>query len=263
VDLFKSHAVGLTRVEPRKHTRFSLFSCDRAISRSEAKRRDAARQIVCSSVVPWRWIEGTKGVATSMGTFKKHHRPRAKRSQPIADNPTARRPRPRADEPSRDCSVSFESPPTTFGGDSVAFGFPRQRGSRDRAEWRSPLKWCEWCRVSRRLECPVRAGDGPNERTNCELPKPVVTLRSLLCPNVRPAPSVSPPRYRYHVPVPRPVSAVFMTRRVASREPFRAAARRRFVLGIARLRWPPRSLLYLGRRRRRSPNENSGLKCAW
>lgn len=43
VDLFKSLAVGLTRVEPRKHTRFSLFSRGRATSRGEARRRDAAR----------------------------------------------------------------------------------------------------------------------------------------------------------------------------------------------------------------------------
>lgn len=103
----------------------------------------------------------------SMGTFKKHHRPCAKCSQPIAGNRTARGPRPWANALPRDCSVSPESPPTTLGGSSDAFSFPRQRGSRDRAERRSPLKWCEWCRVSRRLECPVRAGDGPNERTNC------------------------------------------------------------------------------------------------
>lgn len=50
-------------------------------------------------------------------------------------------------------------------GARYAFGFPRQRGSRDGAERRSSLKWCEWSRVSRRLECPVRAGDGPNELT--------------------------------------------------------------------------------------------------
>jgi len=128
-----------------------------------------------------------------MGTFEKYHRPRAKRSQPIADNRTAYGPRPLANEPSRDCSVLPESPPTTFGGDSDAFGFPRQRGSRDRAEWRSPLKWCEWCRVSRRLECPVRAGDGPNERTNCVSSLYLIgrdASHSPLYPNVRPVPSL-------------------------------------------------------------------------
>jgi len=42
-DLFKSLAVGLTRVEPRKHTRFSLFNRGRAASRGETGRRDADR----------------------------------------------------------------------------------------------------------------------------------------------------------------------------------------------------------------------------
>lgn len=45
-DLFKSLAVELTRVEPRKHTRFSLFSCDRAASRIETGRRDADRSTI-------------------------------------------------------------------------------------------------------------------------------------------------------------------------------------------------------------------------
>jgi len=51
VDLFKSFAVELTRVEPRKHTRSSLFSRGRAMSRGEARRRDAARKIVRLPVV--------------------------------------------------------------------------------------------------------------------------------------------------------------------------------------------------------------------
>lgn len=81
-DLFKSLAVRLTRVESRKHTRFSLFSRGRA--RPVAKRGAATRLVGSFAGGSAARVGQSKGVATSMGTFEKYRRPRAKRSRPVA-----------------------------------------------------------------------------------------------------------------------------------------------------------------------------------
>lgn len=127
-DLFKSRAVGLTRVEPRKHTRFSLFSRDRAASRGEAGRRDAARRIVRSSVVLSSRVEGIRGVSTSVGTFEKHHRSCAECSRPIPGTRVTHRPRPSASERTRDCSVPSNHLPRILGRDTRCFPFSSPEG---------------------------------------------------------------------------------------------------------------------------------------
>lgn len=160
-DLFKSLDVELTRVEPRKHTRFSLFSRDRAASRDEAGRRDADR----STILPLEVSGGAGGderrrdvdgyvqkitFATNRG------RPGGPWIPPL-DQRTI---------PGLLHSIPVATHDSWWGYPMLSVFLARGGAATERARSRrSSLKWCECCRVSRRLECPVRAGDGPNERT--------------------------------------------------------------------------------------------------
>lgn len=107
-DLFKSLAVRLTRVESRKHTRFSLFSRGRARRpwRSGVPRRDSSDR---SPVVPPLGWGSQKASRRQWGTFEKYRRPRAGRSRPVAADRITRQLHPSpADWPG-----PGEAPPTT------------------------------------------------------------------------------------------------------------------------------------------------------
>lgn len=185
-DLFKSLDVELTRVEPRKHTRFSLFSRDRAASRDEAGRRDADR----STILPLGVSSATGGderrrdvdgyvqkitFATNRG------RPGNPWIPPLDQRTIPRLLR----------SIPVATHDSRWGYPMLSVFLARGGAATERARnRRSSLKWCECCRVSRRLECPVRAGDGPNERTRtCTLyilsaPADALLARNE-CPSIR------------------------------------------------------------------------------
>lgn len=110
---------------------------------------------------------GRGGVVGLVGAFDSKERPRAKRgANRVArtvprDTPAGRRGASGLDGAARTTSHGAAV------GAAGCFRLSSARGGTgtERSAERA-LKWCEWRRVSRRLECPVRAGDGPCERTN-------------------------------------------------------------------------------------------------